>query len=159
MIPYELPIFISVSALTVCASYAVLAEKQIFRSVIALTLAFTGSSLLFMFLDQTFVAFLQLFIFVGGLSTYLIVAIAAEETKKKPISIAYFTVLALLLSAGLSAIAVRSGPASVHGSSFLGAASAAISSYYPMLYAFALLLFACTLGSVIVLRKHIRLIV
>src|SRR5208283_373994 len=96
-------IFIIISILTIGSAMAVFFSKRLLHAVLALTLAFGGSALFFLYADQPFAAFLQLFILVGGLSTYLIVALASEESKGS-FSPRGFVALLIIAAAVLSTI-------------------------------------------------------
>ena len=74
-------VLFAIAAFTIISAAWVFLSRKLMHSVIALTIAFTGSASVFALLGQAEMALLQLFVFVGGLSTYLIVAVAAEEDR------------------------------------------------------------------------------
>lgn len=152
-------LFAMASALSLGAALAVFFSRRLLHSVLALTIAFIGSSAVFLVLGQAFIALLQLFIFVGGLSTYLVVAIAAEETKAGP-EAGRFIPLLVVVALGISVVLARiTTPTARHANGFVSAAGSAFSAYYPVLIALALLLFSAVLGSVMIIKRFMRLIV
>lgn len=155
----DLYVFYGVAALTLVASLAVFAQKKLVHAVIALATAFLGSSLVFFLIGQTLVALLQLIVFVGGFSTYLIVAVATEEKSAKLMRFPVFIVLSILLFAGLVFTLQPLPQQSNQAGNFLGAAAQAFTSGYPVLYIIATLLFAATIGGVLIIKKITKLIV
>ena len=147
------------ASLTVLAGLALFLQKKLLHSVVFLALAAVGSSLIFLYLGQVLVALLQLFIFVGGLSTYLIVAVATEEKQVKMRSAAAFVIISAIMSAGLFAAVWNTATVGLAGNDFSTVAQGAISSYYAFIFAAVFLLFAAALGSVIIIKKFTRLVV
>ncbi len=145
---------------TLAPAALVFLERKLLNAVICLAVAAVGSSLLFLYLGQTLVALLQLFVFVGGLSTYLVVAVASEEKQSKTLGRARFLVAAVALAAVLSLVLSGIGLGQQQaGNSFASSALAAFGSQYAMLYAAAFLLFATAAGSVLVMRRFSRMVV
>lgn len=151
-------IVIALAALLLASSAAVFLFKRLMHAVLALTMAFAASALIFLYLDQVLVALLQLFIFVGGLSTYLIVAISNEEKGSVHGNLPMFAIVAVVLTVALLA-AVQSLPSglALSGNDMLQTAPAAFGSYYPIFYALALLLFSASAGTVIFIKKFVKL--
>lgn len=152
--------FYAIAAFTVISSLLIFVQKKLVYSVVALTAAFFGSSLLFLLLGQTLVAMLQLIVFIGGLSTYMIVAVATEEKNSKMIILPMFAVVLILLVAGLSLL-LNYIPAQSQNNtpSFLDAASSAFQSQYPTLYIIVIMLFAITISGTLIIKKFVRLMV
>lgn len=155
------PFFLAISALTLISALILFLSRRLLHAVLALTFVFLGSALIFLYLGQTFAALLQLFIFVGGLSTYLIVAVASEESKSS-LKLPTFILLVIIVVGGLSALLINSGlnstpPASPND--FVASAGAALSTYYPFLFALLILLFSAVMGSILILRKFVKLII
>ncbi|MCL5239236.1 MAG: NADH-quinone oxidoreductase subunit J [Candidatus Marsarchaeota archaeon] len=156
--PFDL-ISAVVAAITVISGTTLFLQGRLTRSVILLAMAAVGSSLIFLYLGQTLVALLQLLVFVGGLSTYLIVAIAAEEKRASMRSGVAFAVAAVLISAGLLLALAGLPEAQPLGNSFSAAAETAFSSSYGLLFVSAFLLFATAIGSVVVIKRFAKLVV
>ena len=152
-------VFIAIALLTIAGGLAVFLSRSLLHSVLALTATFFSSALVFAYLGQNFIALLQLFVFVGGLSTYLVVAVAGEESRHS-FSPARFILVLVVASLGLSAIFLSSRLYTApNGNSFIAAAGPALAAYYPMLFALALLLFSTVIGSIIIMKRFVRLIV
>lgn len=152
-------IFIVISILTIAAGLATFLSRRLLHSVLAVTFAFVGSALVFIYLGQDFIALLQLFIFVGGLSTYLIVAVASEEAKGS-VSITRFILLLVIVAIGLSALLVNTGlSSSPAGNDFVAASGSAFTAYYPVLFMLCLLLFSTVIGSILIMKRFVRLVV
>ena len=83
----DIYVFIALAALAVIASIFIFLQKRLIHAVLFLAIVFVSSSIIFLLLGQTLIAVLQMLIFVGGLSTYLIVAVATEEKGANLISI------------------------------------------------------------------------
>lgn len=153
------PFFIVIAIITLGSGIALFLSKRLLHSVIGLTIAFMGSAMFFIYLGQDLIALLQLFIFVGGLSTYLIVAVAAEESVAST-KLLNFIILAAVLTIGLSEVLI--GPSAgiqLQENSFTALVSSSLTAYYPMLFVLAMLLFGTVIGSILVIKKFIRLVV
>ena len=153
-----LPIMLLV--VTVTASVAIFLPKKLLHSVIFLALTATASSLILLYMGQVLIAVLQLLVFVGGLSTYLVVAVAAEEKNAKLSSKMRLSVASCAVILVLSLLLYKiPAPQAGSGGSFSAAAQLAFSSYYALLFASVFLLFASAIGSVLVMKKFSRLVV
>ena len=153
--------FAIVAAIMLISAIFIFVEKKLVHAVIALSFAFLGSALLFFLIGQTLVALLQLIVFVGGFSTYLIVAVATEEKTAKLINLRNFLVLALMLFVGAGIFLLKyqpSGNANLP-TNFLLSASSAFQSSYALFYVIVLLLFSVSISGVLIIRKFARLIV
>ncbi len=157
----DLYAFYILAPLTVIASALIFVQKRLIRAVIAIIGVFIGSALVFLLLGQTIIPILQMLVFVGGISTYLIVAVATEEKSARLVSIPYLTIVAVIVFAafmlmlGSTAIQQPSAPTP----SFLAAASSAMQSDYAILYLLAVLLFGVTIAGTLILKKFVRLVV
>jgi len=143
---------------TVLSGLLLFLQNKLLHSVIFLALAAAGSSLIFLYMQQALVAMLQLLVFVGGLSTYLIVAVATEEKKLKMSNAAVFVAASVILSAGLLAALSNLTAAPLESNSFSALAQSAISIYFAFLFAAVFLLFAASVGSIIVIKKFSKLV-
>ena len=153
-----LPIMLLI--VTVTSSVAIFLPKKLLHSVIFLALTATASSLILLYMGQLLVALLQLLVFVGGLSTYLIVAVASEEKHEKlssrvRLAVATSVVLVVLSLLMYNMPGIQTGV----GNSFSAAAQIAFSNNYALLFASVFLLFVTAIGSVLVIKKFSRLVV
>ena len=157
----DIYVFIALAALAVIAAISIFLQKRLIHAVLSLAFAFVSSSLIFFLLGQTLIAILQMLVFVGGLSTYLIVAVATEEKGPNLISIKWLLALSIVLSIGLGASMLVHVPSQNVSSPavFLGAASHAFSNSYAMLYMILVLLFSVSISGVLILRKFTKLLV
>jgi NADH:ubiquinone oxidoreductase subunit 6 (subunit J) len=144
---------------TVLSGLLLFLQNKLLHSVIFLALAAAGSSLIFLYMRQALVAMLQLLVFVGGLSTYLMVAVATEEKRLKMSNAAAFLAASVILSAGLFAALSNLTAAPLAGNSFSALAQSAIPIYFALLFAAVFLLFAAAVGSIIVIKKFSKLVV
>ncbi len=149
--------FIVLAVFTVGAAIAMFFQRSLLRSVTALTLSFVGSAVIFYIIGQDLIALLQLLVFVGGLSTYLIIAVSSEnrEVKKLP----RLMVLAIIFTAGLSIVFVSPFAAAQNAADIQVYAATAFNNYYQLLFVIALALFGAAMASVLVIRKFVRLVV
>jgi NADH:ubiquinone oxidoreductase subunit 6 (subunit J) len=156
----EVYIFSIISAMTIAASVLVTASKKLLYSAIFLAIAFLGSALLFFLIGQTMIALLQLIVFVGGLSTFLIVSIASENKLPRLINLWHFVAVAVILFAAIFYTTSAFMPyTSASPSNFLDVASAALSTGYAVFYIMAMLLFAVALSGVFIIKKFTKLLV
>ena len=89
-----------IAVLELAAIAFIFISKSLLHSVISLTLAFVANSALFLAMQQPFLAIIQLFIFVGGISTYAIVGVASASFSKFPHTnrLAFIAVFIILLA-------------------------------------------------------------
>ncbi len=142
---------------TVGAALAVFFQRSLMRAVAALTVSFVGSAVIFYVIGQGFIALLQLLVFVGGLSTYLIVAVSSEHREFGSRSI--LVALAVLFEIGLSVMLIGLQPGQQQSAGASGYMAAALAGYWPLLFVIALALFGAAMASVLVIRRFVRLVV
>lgn len=154
-------------AITVAPAFLIFLERKLLGSVICLGVVAAGSSLLFVYLGQTLVAMLQLFVFVGGLSAYLVIAATSEETRAAATGggramhwIRFFAVtVAVAAVLSLVVVGIGVGQQVPAGNSFATAAEAAFGSQYALLYAAVFLMFSAAAGGVLVIRRFSKMVV
>ena len=147
------------AALTVLSSVLVFLQRKLVHAVLALTTAFSMSAVLFLIMGQPFIALLQLLVFVGGLSMYLMVSLANEEKGRRYIRVSLFIPIVIVLSVLLLYFAHLSvASAAISGSSMDSTFAAAMAQYYPLFYGILALLFSAALGSVLFIKKFSRLV-
>lgn len=106
-------VFIVVSALEMLSILLIFVFKDILHSVLALSASLFVAALLFALLGQPLLALLQLFIMVGGISTYLFVGVASVSYSHfKHVSKGVLAFSFLILFAPLAYKAVYSLPTS-----------------------------------------------
>jgi len=155
----EIAVFWVIAVLAVSFSLLVFAARRLLHAVLALTFVFALSAMLFLLIGQELIALLQLFIFVGGLALYLMVTIAAEYRSEEHTHLAYVPIIAIVVAAAMILPMVGILYMQQQSNSFLSAAGTDFSNYYAMLYFIATLLFAVGIGSILVLKRFVRLVV
>lgn len=141
------------------SSLFVFFQRKLVHAVLALTMAFSSSSMLFLVLNQPFIALLQLLVFVGGLSTYLMISLSNEEKKAKYLRLALFVPLVVVLTVWFYFFAQMAFTAYTFvGGSINNTFAMALENYYPLFFIFAVLLFATALGSVLFIKKLTKLV-
>jgi len=75
--------FLIVSAVTIIAALGVVVGKNILRNALALILAFLGVAALYILLEATFLAAVQVLIYVGAIAVLIIFAIMLTERLMK----------------------------------------------------------------------------
>ncbi|MCL5427859.1 MAG: hypothetical protein M1321_01620 [Candidatus Marsarchaeota archaeon] len=142
---------------TVGAALAVFFQRSLMRAVVAITLSFLGSAVVFYMIGQGFIALLQLFVFVGGLSTYLMVAVSSEH---REFGNRYALVaLAVVFAAGLSVMLMGVGDGQPANQGSYWYFAAALGQYWPFIFVISLALFGAAMASVLVIRRFVRLVV
>ncbi|MEM0200929.1 MAG: NADH-quinone oxidoreductase subunit J [Candidatus Micrarchaeaceae archaeon] len=156
----EIISFIIVSFVMLISSIMIFYQKSIMRAVILLTMTFAFSSIIFFILNQNFIALLQLFIFVGGMSTYLIVAVSSEYKKINKIEFGKICIIAVIIFIAifLSLIGIANNN-SINTSNMTSYFAYAFQSYYPIIYASIVMLFLTSIGSILIIRKYVKLII
>ncbi len=156
---YSFGLFSIVSAVMITSGIGIFYQKSIMRAVIALSVSFIASSLIFFILNQEFIALLQLFVFVGGMSTYLIVAVSSEYKKINRIDFIKIGVAAIIISMSFSLLftVINFNTANTAPGMSVYFATA-FEEYYPIIIAAVIMLFLAAIGSVIVIRKFVTLI-
>ncbi len=152
--------FAIVSFIILLSSIMIFYQKSIMRAVVLLTISFGSSSLIFFILNQNFIALLQLFIFVGGMSTYLIVAVSSEYKKIKEIDFVKICIVAAVIFSAvfLSIVGVTSNNA-VQSTNMSSYFAYTFENYFPLIYATIVMLFLTSMGSVLIIRKYVKLMI
>ncbi|MGC8547973.1 MAG: NADH-quinone oxidoreductase subunit J [Candidatus Micrarchaeia archaeon] len=159
-----MPILLLASCLLlVLFSLGIFLSRKLLRSVILLALAAIGSAALLAVIGEEIIAILQILIFVGGISTYMVVAFGSElelkrqSAKTEKIRLVAFLGSFVLLSALLVFIFVGAtyGSASQQAD-LLAYVSSTFDKYYLFLYLLLLMLFAVTISSILAVKRFIR---
>jgi len=156
-------VFICISLFTLGSAVVTLVSKRLIRAAIALAFSFIGSSFIFLILQQSVLAMLQLFVFVGGLSTYLIIAVASESKASKNISlrnlVAAIVALFIVFSFIIYKFAYVNTSTGIYNGSFVGSAGIAIAHYYALLGIIIFLPFASAIGSILLIKRLVKVVV
>lgn len=149
------PIFYALAAIEIISIALIFVFKDALHSVLALSMAFFFNSVLFLALGQPLLALIQLFIMVGGVSTYVFVGVAS-------IGLANFrhTRLAVLAALSVAAFLVLSYkmlstqfPAVQANTFSIQQIAPAISSNVALFYLIVFMVFSIGLGSIVMLKR------
>lgn len=148
-------VFIVLSLVELLSITLIFVFKDIPHSVLALSMAFFLNSLLFLILEQPLLALIQLFIMVGGISTYLFVGVASLSFPRfkhtshlflSLLSIVFFTVCFYKATS-------MQFPIQQQNTLSDQAIAAYLASSIGQLYIITFVLFGVALGSILLLRK------
>lgn len=135
-------------------------ERKPIRIGVWLAFSALGGALLLTYLGQSLIALLQLFVFSGFLSLYLIMSAASEEAHVDVRGRASFILSAALLIAMLFLPFVLSGgyAQTLASNDFVAAAAASLKGGYALAYAAVFLVFASAIGAMVVARKFSKVV-
>ena len=144
-----------IAVLELAAIAFIFISKSLLHSVMGLTLAFVANSALFLAMQQPFLAIIQLFIFVGGISTYAIVGVASASFSKFPHTnkTAFLGVFIILLAMISYPIFGMKNAAVSHNSFTALQVKTGISSYIGLFYLITAMLFGIAIGSIILVKS------
>lgn len=152
-------IFIALESLTFLSLLLIFIFKDVLHSVLALSASFLINSLIFLLLNQPLLALIQLFIMIGGISTYLFVGVASSALSRfkhtsyivlAAVSVVFF------VACFYNVATVQFTPLQQNALSN-DAIAAYITSSISQLYLIALALFGVALGSIVMLKKVNRI--
>ncbi len=157
----SLLIFILLVMVGLFAAMEIFIEKDLFKAALGLAFVFLSSSGLILLLSQPLIALFQLLILVGGLSTYLIVAVASERHADFAHTNMLVLGVSFVLFGGvlLYAVVLHPYPSFASGASVGQSISLSITQYYPLIYAMVFLLFSVAIGSVLLIRRVVKIVV
>jgi NADH:ubiquinone oxidoreductase subunit 6 (subunit J) len=150
-----LPLFVAVALLEVLSALLIFVFKDILHAVLALSAMFIFNSAIFLVLAQPLLALLQLFIMVGGVSTYAFVGVAAGSYSRfKHTDLLVFAGLVIIVTLTIYLKAGQAGvTASQQNTISKNLIAITLSNDAGMLYMATALLFGTGLGSIILMRK------
>lgn len=153
MLPYLL--FIVLSSAALASAAMVFASKEMLHVMVAFAAFSIVISLVLAYLNLPLLALLQLFIMVGGVSTYMFVGVASENLSR-------FRYVRVPLVAGLAVLmfAATAYRLALSGTDFNGSnavtpllVGTSLSGSLPIFYMIAALLLFSGIGSIILMRK------
>jgi NADH:ubiquinone oxidoreductase subunit 6 (subunit J) len=152
---YDLVLVAIAALLGIVSAVFVFLLKDVLHSVIALTLLFIANSALFLILNQPFLALLQLFIMVGGVSTYAFVGAASSSYSNfKHTNLTIFAIAVVVLSAVLLYGGIRANAVAQQQNTLSSAdVSQSLGANMGLLYIMAIMLFGIALGSILLMKK------
>lgn len=148
-------VFIALALLELVSIALIFVFKDLLHSVLALAMAFFFNSLLFLLLNQILLALIQLFIMVGGISTYLFVGVASVSYSRfKHTSYTALAVLSVIFFALLTYRSLAVGfPTQQQNFLSNNLIRGYLSASVALLYMLAFALFGVALGSILLLKK------
>ena len=148
-------VFAVIAILEVVSAVLVFAFKDIVHTVLALSLLFVFNSAMFLVLGQPLLALLQLFIMVGGVSTYIFVGVASstysefKATSYKTLVIASIAIFALFSYESLNSTKIIAGQNILTKQMI----QTSIASNIGLFYLIAVMLFGAGMGSIILIKR------
>lgn len=157
----ELALFVLLTVVGILASVSVLSQRSLFKSAIALAILFAVVAGYILMLGQTLISLFQLLVLVGGLSTYLVVAVAAEgQISFRHVSPRWFSAVFVVLAGILIyAVAINSSTQFSSLPSISDEIALAISGGFGIIAAILFLMFAVGIGSVMLIKRAIKTVV
>jgi NADH-quinone oxidoreductase subunit J len=154
-------LFIILALLEILSAILMFLFKDILHAVLALSALFVVNSAIFLVVNQPFLALLQLFIMVGGVSTYIFVGVSSgsyskfRNTNYTVLAIIY-VVMFLLFSIKLLQMQVQ--PIVTEQNALTGSLiMQSLGQNVGLLYLLAILLFGAGFGSIVLMKKLERL--
>ena len=151
----DLALFVVVSIIGLVSAALVFMLKDILHAALALSGFFLVNSLIFLIIAQPLLAIIQLFILVGGITTFIFVGVASSAyskfkyTKVLMMLVLWFA-LFLVMTFPLSYMNISASQSNIFNSdSIAQSLSATGGIYYIMLF----MAFGVSLGAILLLRK------
>ncbi|MEM3289906.1 MAG: NADH-quinone oxidoreductase subunit J [Candidatus Micrarchaeaceae archaeon] len=152
-------LFALISALAVISAIMIFVSRKLLYAIIYLSLVFVSSAFLFMLLGQPLLGLLQLLVFIGGISAYLITVVAAEYKKSEMASLPRLLAAAFAMGILMYIFLLQLPALSIQANSFTNEFSSDFSSMYLILFFVVAMLFGTAIGSILVIKRIIRLVV
>jgi NADH:ubiquinone oxidoreductase subunit 6 (subunit J) len=150
--------FIILAVITIVSAFAIFISRSILKSALALAFVFIAVSAVLLLLGQAVIATIQLFILVGGLSTYIILAVASEtKPNKSKTNMKIFTILFIVIFA-VTSYSILPSILSINTAqtNIYAAITYAMSQYLLPIYAIILFMFSVAIGSIIIIKRNQR---
>ncbi len=147
--------FLIMAMLELVSIAAIFVLKDFLHIGIMLAGVFLLNSLMFLILGQPLLAIIQLFILIGGITTYIVIGVASTSYSEfTHTNVAKLAVASIILFAVIAypmhALQFSQG----HPNAFSGSGiSDSISLYLPLFYILAIMIFAAAFGSIILFKR------
>ncbi|MDE1855656.1 MAG: hypothetical protein KGH49_00225 [Candidatus Micrarchaeota archaeon] len=143
------------------SSVMLMRSRELFKAAISLAIVFAVVAGFMLILSLTAIALFQLFILVGGLSTYLVVAVASDRHAQfRHVSPLGFSVAFVVLAAiffYVLGVPSQQGLATLPNVAQEIAAS--LSGSIALIGAMIFLMFAAAIGSIIMMKRVVKMVV
>ncbi|MDE1833073.1 MAG: hypothetical protein KGH58_01505 [Candidatus Micrarchaeota archaeon] len=149
-------LFAAVAALEVISAVLIFTFRNVLHSVLALSLTFLFNSILFLALQQTLLSLIQLFIMVGGVSTYIFVGVANSGLSRfRHTSLLALGIMAPILIVAYATNLMFVGQGTVTQENQVSGLmiKSALASNIGVLYVIAFALFATGISSIVLLKS------
>ncbi len=151
----DLALFLIISVIGLAVSFFVFTVKDILHAALMLSALFFVNSLYFFMLGQPLLAVVQLFIMIGGITTFLFVGVAsAPYSKFKYTSITGLAVLCaivfIIIILPLNYVQITPLQSNIFNSGSIGES---LGTSLMMFYLMLLTLFGVALGAILLLKK------
>jgi len=149
-------LFAAVATLEIISAMLVFTFRNVLHSVLALSMTFLFNSILFLAMQQTLLALIQLFIMVGGVSTYIFVGVSSSGLSKfRHTSLLALGILAplLIVAYATNLVYVIQGTSTQENQVTGLMIKSALGANIGILYVIAFVLFATGLSSIILLKS------
>ncbi len=147
--------FVVITAISVLAAVLILVFKDVLHSALAMSVVFFAVSAFFIIIDEPLLAVLQLFIMVGGITTFMFVGVASarysefKHSKFMLMLALTAVVLVITLVPLLNVSIANSGPNTFGLANIYTSLSSSASLFYLML----LLMFGVAFGAIMLLKR------
>ncbi len=144
-----------VAILDFIAIFSIFVFKDIFHSGIALAFAFLFNSIAFVVVGQPLLAIIQLFILIGGISTYLILGVASYGLSNfRHSNRLLLAILSVVIFIAMSYPLIGTTIVSARQNYFTGTAiPGGIVPYVAIYYLAAFMVFTTSIGSLLLLKR------
>lgn len=155
--------FLIVSAVTVLAGVGVVVGRNILRNALALILAFLGVAALYVLLEATFLAAVQVLIYVGAIAVLIIFAIMLTERLMKGgratneqwwVVLVVSALLAAILIFLVGAVEWQVTSTEIRGDPIADLGRALLTTYLLPFEVASLLLLMALVGAIIIARER-----
>ena len=148
-------LFITVALLEIFAAVFIFVFKDILHVVLSVSALFAFNSAMFFILSQPLLALLQLFIMVGGISTYIFVGVSSPGYSKfRSTNYLVFGIVYMLFLFVFTVKIAQVSPLSLQQNVLSGSIIAnSITANYGVLYLLAVMLFGTGFGSILLMKK------
>lgn len=148
-------LFVIIALLEIFSAVFVFFFKDILHAVLALSMVFVFNSALFLVLAQPLLALIQLFVMVGGVSTYIFVGVASPSYSKfRGTNYVAFAAIYLVILLVFTVKVAQISPSAIEQNTVSSTLiSETLSSNAGLLYILTILLFGTGFGSIMLMRK------
>jgi len=147
-------LFIALAVAELAAVALIFLFRDMMHSVLSLAMVFFVNSLLFLFMGQPLLALVQLFVMIGGVSTFLFVGVAsAEASRFRHTSLATLVLLSAVLFVACFYRAYGMQFSEQQNVLAGGTLAGYLATSMGQMYVMALAMFGVTLGAIMILRR------